>query len=77
MNGKGQGWIAAGNLVKNLRYQRLHFEVKCSKKTLAGRARWVSLSVPPETPSRSGCHGMVHSLSQLGALCGEEGAEMN
>ena len=35
MNGEGQGWMVAGNLVENFRCQRLHFEVKMQQKRLA------------------------------------------
>ena len=32
MNGKGEGWMGAGNLVENIRCHRLHFEVKMHQK---------------------------------------------
>ena len=39
MNGKGQGWMGAGNLVENPRCQKLHFKVKMYQKRLAAGLR--------------------------------------
>jgi len=66
MNGKRQGWMGAGNLVENLRCQRLHFEVKMRQKTLGGRAPPDPLeehSASPEPLTAIGGQGMEHSLA--------------
>ena len=71
MNGKGKGWMGAGNLVENPRCQRLHFEVKMHQKRLGpGSARLrpdplEEHSASPESLTAIGGHGMEHSLAGI------------
>jgi len=68
MNGKGKGWMGAGNFVENPRCQRLHFEVKMHQKRLAVGLRPDSLEVHSaslESLTAIGGHGMEHSLAGI------------
>jgi len=68
MNGKGWGWMEAGNLVQNSRCQRLHFEVKMHQKSLAAELRTDPLeehSASPELLTAIGVQRMEHSLAEI------------
>jgi hypothetical protein len=68
MNGKGKGWMGAGNLVENPRCQRPHFEVKIAPKRLAAGLRPEPLeehNASPESLTAIDGHGMEHSLAGI------------